>query len=495
VLVESPDELSEVGPGDLAVFTAHASAAAHGYRLDVALREAGERGAVGIVLHGVERVSTSAERLGERGQVAVIATAGPRTVSDLLLSLDRLLRDDARLYLDRAASVIGVVDEERDVPSLLATAGRELGTSLITGPVATTGSAAAAPVQVDGQTIELVLAGRSDPAIRLALPVIAAAVARLRAIEQQIRSAPTRSRSESMVELLLADSSRLTAAAERARLLGVPIDSDHMVACVGFDRALAVTSDGLAARLAADDATGRVMMTAVAETGPVWTSCRLEDTVVLVWSRPHSRRRDTDRAAKALTKALRLVQELHPDVGVFCGLGSSHGGVDGLRASAAEAKATMVSARSLGQRANLAVFDAARVRRFMLEMVASPAALAAITSVLEPLETLIPDKRTEAIETLNAYLDAQGSYTAAGKRLQLHPNAVLYRMKRLTTLLDLDLGDPDQRLAVHLACRARMVATPGDAGSVPAAGVDASPAAAATGDARPTLPAPLGRSR
>jgi DNA-binding PucR family transcriptional regulator len=39
----------------------------------------------------------------------------------------------------------------------------------------------------------------------------------------------------------------------------------------------------------------------------------------------------------------------------------------------------------------------------------------------------------------------------------LHRNAVTNRLRSITELLDVDLEDPDQRLALQLACRARLL--------------------------------------
>ncbi len=39
----------------------------------------------------------------------------------------------------------------------------------------------------------------------------------------------------------------------------------------------------------------------------------------------------------------------------------------------------------------------------------------------------------------------------------LHRNAVTYRMRRITSPLGVDLADPDQRLALRLPCRARLL--------------------------------------
>jgi DNA-binding PucR family transcriptional regulator len=43
------------------------------------------------------------------------------------------------------------------------------------------------------------------------------------------------------------------------------------------------------------------------------------------------------------------------------------------------------------------------------------------------------------------------------QKLHLHRNAVTNRLRSITELLDVDLDDPDQRLALQLACRARLL--------------------------------------
>ena len=62
-----------------------------------------------------------------------------------------------------------------------------------------------------------------------------------------------------------------------------------------------------------------------------------------------------------------------------------------------------------------------------------------------------------AIRTL-AYLDKQGSIIRTAQKLHLHRNAVANRLRGITELLEMDLDDPDQRLALQLACRARLLA-------------------------------------
>ena len=68
--------------------------------------------------------------------------------------------------------------------------------------------------------------------------------------------------------------------------------------------------------------------------------------------------------------------------------------------------------------------------------------------------TLGGAKAATAIETLRVYLDCWGSLSRSGAILHLHPNAVAHRMKRIRSLLPADLDDPDERLALQIACRA-----------------------------------------
>jgi len=61
------------------------------------------------------------------------------------------------------------------------------------------------------------------------------------------------------------------------------------------------------------------------------------------------------------------------------------------------------------------------------------------------------------VRTLGAYLDERGSLVRAGRTLHLHPNAVAYRMRQITARVGCDLADADERLALQLACRARLL--------------------------------------
>ncbi|GAA2148254.1 DNA-binding PucR family transcriptional regulator [Humibacillus xanthopallidus] len=58
------------------------------------------------------------------------------------------------------------------------------------------------------------------------------------------------------------------------------------------------------------------------------------------------------------------------------------------------------------------------------------------------------------LETVAAWLDHPGDPREAARTLHVHPNTLRYRMTRLSDVVDLDLHDPETRLALRLQLRA-----------------------------------------
>jgi DNA-binding PucR family transcriptional regulator len=164
--------------------------------------------------------------------------------------------------------------------------------------------------------------------------------------------------------------------------------------------------------------------------------------------------RAAERAAAAVARRV-------PALRLRGGVGTAHEGPLGLRASAAEARLAIASARAEGRAGPITAHDAAGVQRMLMEWYASDTARASVRAQLEPLERLGQARGETAIRTLATYLDCQGSVAATARALHLHRNAVSYRLRRITALLGVDLDDPDERLALHLACRARLLGRAG----------------------------------
>ena len=73
---------------------------------------------------------------------------------------------------------------------------------------------------------------------------------------------------------------------------------------------------------------------------------------------------------------------------------------------------------------------------------------------LAPLACLRPGPRARLLETLAAWLAAQGRQTEVAERLGVHPQTVRYRVRQLRDCFGAALDDPDRRFELDLALRA-----------------------------------------
>jgi PucR-like helix-turn-helix protein len=76
---------------------------------------------------------------------------------------------------------------------------------------------------------------------------------------------------------------------------------------------------------------------------------------------------------------------------------------------------------------------------------------------LAPLESLPRNQRERLLETLRAWLDAQGEARPAADRLHVHVQTVRYRVGQLRDVLGDALDEPDARLELALALRVSML--------------------------------------
>ena len=438
-IVDAMDELGAAPPGAIAILTRHASSLAAGYELDVALRVGAERRIAALAMYGESTTSITAVRLADRARVALLTVARERDLGALAFALARAVRDDAGAALARVAAALEAIAaaEPEGATSVLEAAREATGAAvdLVPAPPA---SGAAAPVLVDDRAEAHVAADRDDAATRTAVALAAGAIGRIRTAERRAERAPARARAEVLIELLLAPEPRLGAAIARAEELGLAVDGWHAVARV-------------------EPAQLEPAFRAIG-TLP-WHAARVESTLVLVRSWP---RDPGDGAAGG--EAATLLDRLRAELGgatVHCGIAGPRAGVDGLRACADEARAALRAARALRRPDEPVPFEAVTLPRTLVEWLASDAGRLATQRLLAPLDALGPARAHVAVRTLHAYLDERGSLVRCAERLHLHRNAVGYRMRAIREQLGVDLDDPDQRLALQLACRSRLLAGDG----------------------------------
>ncbi|MFC6886841.1 MULTISPECIES: PucR family transcriptional regulator [Actinomadura] len=476
-LVEDPTSLSALPDGSLAILTGPASERATGYRLDVALRDLTAVGGSALVLTSrtVPPVPLTARLIAERGGLALLHAAadppvlpGPLDLAALAGAFTRVIGRDAEDALVRLSAAIdallnagdtthgahstqgldaakgggGVEGADGDARRVLAAVTAALGVPLRAGRAGPGEIGAVA----HGHGGEVAVAaprsgGHLDRAVALAVRLAARAIARA----DDTGDSPVRSRSLLLSELLIAPEGQALRLLSRARALGLPVDGWHIVLRV--EPAALHGADRYDLLDAADRAALRVLRT----TGGHWNSARADDALLLIRSQPGD---PGLRAAVETTERLLAgLRDRFPGADLRCGVGGAHQGPLGLRASAREARTALARGGPRGGRP-VTVHDLAGLDRMLGEWYASEAARASAEELLAPITGLGPDRARPLLRTLQAYLDHQGSPARAAEELHLHRNAVSDRIRRASTLLAVDLNDPEQRLALQLACRA-----------------------------------------
>src|SRR5690606_27076017 len=78
---------------------------------------------------------------------------------------------------------------------------------------------------------------------------------------------------------------------------------------------------------------------------------------------------------------------------------------------------------------------------------------------LSPLVDYDAQHSTDLLDTLNAYFANNGNMARTAHILNIHRNTLVYRLGRISEIIELDMDDPNVRLNLHLALKVqRMVA-------------------------------------
>ncbi|HEY0189043.1 MAG TPA: helix-turn-helix domain-containing protein [Cellulomonas sp.] len=462
------DDLDRCTAGHLVIAGTDGGAPVRAYQIDIAVRRALACEVAALVLPGVDALPETARSLAVRGALPVLrADAAPADPAELALFVDRLVGRGAAGSLSRAEHAIDAVarvlaGEPADVrPAVLDVAGAALGVRLRieedpgvrwTDPDA---------VCIGEVPLGRLVADRAehavaDPAVALAVPVVAAMLSRAVARETQDRYGPVRSRADIVVELLLADSARIDSIGVEAARAGLPVQLAHTVAWL-VPRGRADPSRRPPASLGATlELRALQMVDARAET---WHVATFHDDLVVVASEELGAPDHQRRLRAVVEQLVSDGRSLVGDEWTFTvGLGTPRSGAAGLRQSASEARIAAESAVAGGRFGAVEVTDVTGLRRVLLDFHASPLSRTLLDDLLAPLDALGAAHAATAVRTLLAYLSTRNSLARAGELLTLHPNAVNYRVRRIEKTLALDLDDPDTRFALELACRLRLVA-------------------------------------
>jgi PucR family transcriptional regulator, purine catabolism regulatory protein len=434
-----------------------------GYELDVAIRRTAAAGSPALVIatDPHQRLSTTALRLAERDQTAIIGVSPDESITDVLLQIGSTLAGGlvdlvarSRLLLDR----LSLDGHDMDADSILAVVAAAIGEL-----PRTTGDATGVPVLLhDPDSPRIAFTSSSsdtENTVRelLLWRVAAAATSQLIRSEQRLTTSWS-SKIETLAELIdTDDETQLRRLGRRARALGVPVDGHHLIVRLdllnlwelGGDEGLA----GFEIRGLVED-----RMQSLGELADgCWPLGRAGDVLIVLLSWIDSPGSAAARTVMGATTSLigELVQLL-PGLRLRCGVSGVHQGIRGIGASLEEGRVAVLKASATEVFNRPVTSDVLGLRPVMLEWFASTQVRSALGNILEPLGSIDdPLLRTRLLETLTVYLDMGCSAAKAGAVLGLHRNGIAYRLRQIERTLRVDLDNPDDRLALHLACRAR----------------------------------------
>lgn len=278
-------------------------------------------------------------------------------------------------------------------------------------------------------------------AVMEALPVAASAL-RERFAERRLRlERDARARTSALEEVTRHPTTLSTALRRRALDLGWQLDGWHVGIYVGLGAELDLTTAraDLVAAFAGEDLT--VQAVEQVDGWAVWTTTAGE---------PSSE--DAVRHAAAVRRAQRRL-EAGSALSTYVGVGRARVGPEGLANSLVEARDAARLARSREETGRFLHVDRLGFGQLLLGWTRTDSFRPAANALLDPLTGAPGD----LVNTLRAYLDCESSLAHTAAVLGVHRNTVAARITRVQQLLGVDLTNPDERLALHLACKSLQV--------------------------------------
>ena len=443
------------------------------WRIDALISRASAAGAAAVLLAGVEPLGRGAQLLAERLQLPVLGspdplaahehlnkvTAEPGVVrADLVLrAVTALRRADGNL-----ASVLRTASAVLDRPVTLAgsdggtLAGEALGADERAALVAELPAVPvgwAAPYRVDlpsGAVLIAVAVLGVGPvcwlvarlpavvpaevaAVPAVLTVVAPAVGERLALRRLELERDARQRTSLLGELLHGEPSEATR--RRAVDLGWQLDGWHTGIRIGADGPVDVAGRR-ADVVEAFDAEG--LHADVVEQGEGWSA----------WIT--AAREPTATQVQQQAAAIRRVQRrLVQTVDAYVGVGRVAAGPSGIASSLAEAGDAAGLARGRAETGRFLHVDRLGLAQLLLAWTRTDTFQPAARALLAPIE----DQPGDLVTTLAVYLDTESSLAETAAVLGIHRNTAAARIAKIQHLLGVDLANPDERLALHLASR------------------------------------------
>lgn len=180
------------------------------------------------------------------------------------------------------------------------------------------------------------------------------------------------------------------------------------------------------------------------------TSARKSEVVAVV---PQADENDPSRTdpRRLGSDCVARMSELFRDASVTIGIGGNCRDPKEIARSYSEARRTVAMLRRLGRRSKVMAFDDLGVHRLLLQVPDLAELRSFVDDVLGPIRARERASDSEYLSTLACYFRENNSPGRASRTLHVHPNTVIYRIKRVEEITGLRLDDYRDRLMLQLA--------------------------------------------
>lgn len=188
---------------------------------------------------------------------------------------------------------------------------------------------------------------------------------------------------------------------------------------------------------------------------------RMPDALVLVRSAsavfvvPDEVAPDLAACEKLATQILAAATPVMKPGSASVGVGNLASSVAELARSHVEARQALRLTRRAGGRGRVASYRSLGAFRLLLEVQSPEALRRFVDELLGPLLQYAQSRDTPLLETLEALSAKRWVRRAAARQLGIHINSMSYRAERIQSLTGLSLDDPETRVAISIALRAR----------------------------------------
>ena len=135
---------------------------------------------------------------------------------------------------------------------------------------------------------------------------------------------------------------------------------------------------------------------------------------------------------------------------VCIGVGGCHPTIAGVAAAYGEARDAVEIAVGIGVHGRAVHFDEVLIDHLVRS---TPYADRILASTLQPLLEYDAAKNAELVSTLRAYMESGFNLTRSAEALQVHPNTVVYRLRRIRELSGRDPHEPNDLLLLFLGLK------------------------------------------